>query len=148
MFSHQYQDSLLVKRRNDNHPQGPVIRKLVPSSHQRSELSNTILCISWRGSCCSFPFPVPRWWCPSVYLVWSVHTINIFRFARASSNVTSTVVITLTAKLLRQGYHKLRKTFSKFYRRHSGLVEKYNDTCVVWGNFCYKEFLNQNSMVT
>ena len=34
----------------------------------------------------------------------------------------------LTAKLLRQGYHyhKLRKTFSKFYRRHSGLVEKYN----------------------
>ena len=23
-------------------------------------------------------------------------------------------------------YHKLRKTFSKFYRRHNGLVEKYN----------------------
>ena len=30
----------------------------------------------------------------------------------------------LTAKLLRQGYryHKLRKAFSKFYRRHCGLV--------------------------
>ena len=42
------QDSLLVKRRNDNHSPGPVIRELVPSSHQRSELSNTILCIfSW-----------------------------------------------------------------------------------------------------
>ena len=39
----QDQDSLLVKRRNDNHSPGPVIRKLVPSSHQRSELSNTIL---------------------------------------------------------------------------------------------------------
>ena len=39
------QDSLLVKRRNDNHSPGPVIRELVPSSHQRSELSNTILCI-------------------------------------------------------------------------------------------------------
>ena len=39
------QDSLLVKRRNDNHSPGPVIRDLVPSSHQRSELSNTILCI-------------------------------------------------------------------------------------------------------
>ena len=38
-------DSLLVKRRNDNHSPGPVIRELVPSSHQRSELSNTILCI-------------------------------------------------------------------------------------------------------
>ena len=33
-----------------------------------------------------------------------------------------------TAKLLRQGYRyfKLRKAFSKFYRRHSALVEKYN----------------------
>ena len=27
------QDSLLVKRRNDNHSPGPVIRELVPSSH-------------------------------------------------------------------------------------------------------------------
>ena len=41
----QDQDSLLVKRRNDNHSPGPVIRELIPSSHQRSELSNTILCI-------------------------------------------------------------------------------------------------------
>ena len=41
----QDQDSLLVKRRNDNHSPGPVIRELAPSSHQRSELSNTILCI-------------------------------------------------------------------------------------------------------
>ena len=34
----------------------------------------------------------------------------------------------LTAKLLRQGYRyfKLRKAFSKFYRRYSALVEKYN----------------------
>ena len=43
--ANQDQDSLLVKRRNDNHSPGPVIRELVPSSHQRSELSNTILCI-------------------------------------------------------------------------------------------------------
>ena len=34
----------------------------------------------------------------------------------------------LTAKLLNQGYryHKLRKAFSKFYRRHSDLVSKFN----------------------
>ena len=34
----------------------------------------------------------------------------------------------LTAKLLRQGYRyfKLRKAFSKLYRRRSALVEKYN----------------------
>ena len=43
--NNQDQDSLLVKRRNDNHSPGPVIRELVPSSQQRSELSNTILCI-------------------------------------------------------------------------------------------------------
>ena len=42
---YQDQDSLLVKRRNYNHSPEPVIRELVPSSHQRSELSNTILCI-------------------------------------------------------------------------------------------------------
>ena len=41
----QDQDSLLVKRRNDNPSPGPVIRDLVPSSHQRSEFSNTVLCI-------------------------------------------------------------------------------------------------------
>ena len=34
----------------------------------------------------------------------------------------------LTAKHLQQGYryHKLRKTFSKFYRRHYELISKYN----------------------
>ena len=34
----------------------------------------------------------------------------------------------LTAKILQQGYwyHKLRKTFSKFYRRHYELVSKLN----------------------
>ena len=36
--------------------------------------------------------------------------------------------VILTAKLLRQGYRyfKLRKAFSKFYRRHSALLEKYS----------------------
>ena len=34
----------------------------------------------------------------------------------------------LTAKRLRQGYryHKIRKAFSKFYRRHFDIVSKYN----------------------
>ena len=34
----------------------------------------------------------------------------------------------LTAKLLRQGYryHKIRKAFLKFYRRHFDIVSKYN----------------------
>ena len=36
--------------------------------------------------------------------------------------------LSLTAKLLKQGfrYHKIRKTFSKFYHRHSEGIVKYN----------------------
>ena len=32
----------------------------------------------------------------------------------------------LTSKLLKQGYNKLCKVFSKFYRRHFDIVSKYN----------------------
>ena len=55
---------------------------------------------------------------------------QLIRFARASSHVTdfNNPDKLLTAKLLKQGYwyHKLRKAFSKFYRRHFGLIEKYH----------------------
>ena len=47
---------------------------------------------------------------------------QLIRFARVSSHVVDFNARnkSLTAKLLQQGYryHKLRKTFSKFYRRH------------------------------
>ena len=62
---------------------------------------------------------------------WGIH-ISLIRFARASSNLTDFNCRNkaLTAKLLRQGYRyfyfKLRKAFSKFYRRHSALIEKYS----------------------
>ena len=53
-----------------------------------------------------------------------------FLFARVSSHVVDFNARnkSLTAKLLQQGYryHKLRKTFSKFYRRHYELVSKFN----------------------
>ena len=53
-----------------------------------------------------------------------------FRFARVSSHVADFNARnkSLIAKLLQQGYwyHKLQKTFSKFYRRHYELVSKYN----------------------
>ena len=55
---------------------------------------------------------------------------QLIRFARASSNLNDFNYRNkaLTAKLLRQGYRyfKHRKTFSKFYRRHSALLEKYS----------------------
>ena len=51
-------------------------------------------------------------------------------FARVSSHVADFNARnkSLTTKLLQQGYryHKLRKTFSKFYRRHYELVSKFS----------------------
>ena len=61
---------------------------------------------------------------------YGVYISQLIRFARASSNLNDFNYRNkaLTAKLLRQGYRyfKLRKAFSKFYRRHSALLEKYS----------------------
>ena len=72
-----------------------------------------------------FPFldgDVPR--SPSVYIS------QLIRFARVCSNVDdfNNRNLFLTAKLLKQGYryHKIRKSFPKFYHRHSELIVKYN----------------------
>ena len=55
---------------------------------------------------------------------------QLIRFARASSYVTSFITRNklLTQKLLKLGYwyHKLRKTFSKFYRRYYELISKFH----------------------
>ena len=61
---------------------------------------------------------------------YGVYISQFIRFARASSNLSALKCHNkaLTAKLLRQGYRyfKLRKAFSKFYRRFRALVGKYN----------------------
>ena len=57
---------------------------------------------------------------------YGVYISQLIRFARASSHATdfNTRNKLLTQKLLEQGYryHKLRKTFSKFYRRYYELI--------------------------
>ena len=75
----------------------------------------------------NFPFldgDVPRR--PS----YGVYISQLIRFARVCSHVDdfNTRNKCLTAKLLKQGYryHKLRKAFSKFYRRHYELISKFN----------------------
>ena len=59
-----------------------------------------------------------------------VYISQLIRFARVTSHVADFNACnkSLTAKLLQQGYwyHKLRKTFSKFYRRHYELASKFN----------------------
>ena len=53
---------------------------------------------------------------------YGVYISQLIRFARVCNHVAdyNAQIKCLTAKLLQQGYryHKLRKTFSKFYRRH------------------------------
>ena len=59
-----------------------------------------------------------------------IYISQLIRLARASSHITdfNNRNKILTAKLIKQGYryHKLRKAFSKFYRRHFELIEKYH----------------------
>ena len=61
---------------------------------------------------------------------YSVYISQLIRFARVSSDVDGFNARNkgLTAKLLRQEYtyHKIRKAFSKLYRRHFDIVSKYN----------------------
>ena len=60
---------------------------------------------------------------------YGVYTSQLIRFARASSYVAdfNTRNKLLTQKLLKRGYryYKLRKTFSKFYRRYYNLISKF-----------------------
>ena len=61
---------------------------------------------------------------------YGVYISQLIHFARVSSHMADFNVRnkSLTAKLFQQGYryHKLRNTFSKFYRRHNELVSKFN----------------------
>ena len=75
----------------------------------------------------NFPFldgDVPR--CPS----YGVYISQLIRFARVCSHVDdfNTRNKCITAKRHKQGYryYKLRKAFSKFYRRHYELISKFN----------------------
>ena len=65
-----------------------------------------------------------------VVLLMEYNISQLIRLARVCSHVDdiNTRSKSLTAKLLKQGYryHKLRKAFSKFYRRHYELVSKLN----------------------
>ena len=56
---------------------------------------------------------------------YGVYILQLIRFARVCNHARNKC---LTAKLLEQGsrYHKLRRTFSKFYRRNYELISKFN----------------------
>ena len=96
-------------------------------------ISNDILCTKlydrrddFDFEIVNFPFldgDVPRSTSYGVYIS------QLIRFAGSSSYVADFNIRNklLTQKLLKQGYlyHKLRKTFSKFYRRYYDLISKF-----------------------
>ena len=94
----------------------------------------------------NFPFldgDVP---CSTSY---GVYISQLIRFARVSSHVVDFNACnkSLTAKLLQQGYryHKLRKTFSKFY---TDTMNWFLNSMLDQKHFCIKAYRNRNFMVT
>ena len=80
---------------------------------------------------------------------YGVYISQLIRFARASSCITgfNTRNKLLTQKLLKQGYryHKLRKSFSKFYRGYYDFISKFQ---IGLKSLLLLDFRNLNSMVT
>jgi len=74
---------------------------------------------------------------------YGVYISQLVRFARASTNLTDfhdrNKII--TQKLLSQGfrYHKLRRTFTKFFKRYDHVMHKYNTTL----KDCLKDGISQ-----
>ena len=66
--------------------------------------------------------------CLDISVATCVYISQLIRFARVCSNVDdfNNRNLFLTAQLLKQAYHKIRKAFSKFYYRHSELIVKYS----------------------
>ena len=75
---------------------------------------------------------------------YGVYISELIWFARASSHVAdfNTRNKLLTQKLLKQGYryHKLHKTFSKFYRQYYDLISKFQGLLdpEFYGDLVYK----------
>ena len=74
---------------------------------------------------------------------YGVYISQLIRFARASSYVTD--FNTHNKLLTQKWYHKLRKTFSKFYRRYFDLISKFQ--ILNLNLSCAKDFRNLYSMV-
>ena len=77
---------------------------------------------------------------------YDVYISQLIRFARVSSHVSDFNARNklLTAKLLNR-YHKLRKAYSKFYRRYFDLV---SNQMLALNRFCNNVYRNLNFMVT
>ena len=100
-----------------------------PASLKSERVEVKRACVSIIVSCIVVNFPFLDGHVPSSPS-YGVYISQLIRFARVCSHVDdfNTRNKCFTAKLLKQGYryHKLRKAFSKFYRRHYELISKFN----------------------
>ena len=91
---------------------------------------------------------------------YGVYISQLVRFARVCNNVSdfNERNLFITGKLLHQGfrYHRLIKSFAKFYYRYLDLIRKYNTTCKrlivsgithpnFYGNIIYKATKHKRS---
>ena len=70
-------------------------------------------------------FPISRWWCSSLYIPRSLY-LSTHSFSHVADFYTCNKL--LTQYFLKQcyRYHKLFKTFSKFYRQYFDLISKFH----------------------
>ena len=87
-------------------------------------MKNTLIHYEWFNTYIGYPKHASH-----TCSLYGVYISQLICFARASSIVAdfNTRNKLLTQKLLKQGYryHKLRKTFTKFYRRYYDLISKF-----------------------
>ena len=127
MVNRIYPPELQLIKANTSDTEAPFLDLYLSISTDLFHLKCMISAMTFDFDIVNFPFldgDVPRSTSYGVYIS------QLIRFARVSSHVVDFNARnkSLTAILLLQGYryHKLRKTFSKFYRRHYELVSKFS----------------------
>ena len=89
-----------------------------------------------------FPIVYFPWWSGDVHRLpsYGIYISQLIRFARCCTSVSDfhSKNLQITSKLLTQGYryHKLRKSFGKFFSTYSDLLSKF-------GEISFQEFVSE-----
>ena len=136
MVGQIYPIELKLNKANSSNTEAPFLDLNLCITNGRVSFTIYDKRVSFNFETVNFPFldgDVPRSSSNGVYIS------QLIRFARVCSNIDyfNNRNLFLIAELFKQGYryhklhkidiyHKIRKSFSKFYHRHSELIVKYN----------------------